>query len=152
MRLQRMEAGYWDFMERPLNRKKESTAFVKFAVGVSCHDWNLCLHLEEVSLENHQIFADETPITHTVEQAKEESPAVEEKKEDQIVAEHKDAATTVKLLQLKQANQRRKKMNLWPKRGESVTKNPKKQLKVESQASSQENLLREDLKARQMKK
>ncbi len=69
------------------------------------------LLFEEVSLRP-PVFADELQLSHCGT-SKEESPAVEEK-EDQTVAEHKDAASVdqSQANNWKQANLRRKKRNL----------------------------------------
>ena len=70
------------------------------------------------------VFVDETPITHTVEQAKEESPAVEEK-ENQAVTEHKDAASVDQSqaapIEAKQTRGERRG-TCSSKRGESISK------------------------------
>lgn len=106
-------------------------------------------YLEEVSLENPPVFADETPIAHTVEQAKEESPAVEEK-ENQAVAEHKDAAS-VNQSQATAIEASKPEMKedepVTPKEEKASSKPEENDPKVESQASSQEKPVKEDLKA-----
>ena len=80
-----MEKGHWN--------RKRVYSIRKFAVGACSVMIGTCAVLFGGSVIGESpVFADETPIAHTVEQAKEESPAVGEK-EDQTVAEHKDVAS-----------------------------------------------------------
>ena len=100
-----MGKGHWN--------RKRVYSIRKFAVGACSVMIGTCAVLFGGSVIGESpVFADETPIARTVEQAKDESPAVEEK-EDQAVAEHKDV-TSVDQSQAApiEVSQRRKKMNL----------------------------------------
>ena len=80
-----MEKGFWN--------RKRVYSIRKFAVGACSVMIGTCTVLFWGSVVGASpVFADETPIAHTVEQAKEESPAVEEK-QDQAVAEKNVAAS-----------------------------------------------------------
>ena len=137
-----MEKGHWN--------RKRVYSIRKFAVGACSVMIGTCAVLFGGSVVGESpVFADETPITRTVEQAKEESPAVEEK-EDQTVAEHKDV-TSVDQSQAApiEASKPEKKEDepVAPKEEKASLKPEETAPKVESQASSQEKPVKEDLKA-----
>ena len=137
-----MEKGFWN--------RKRVYSIRKFAVGACSVMIGTCAVLFGGSVIGESpVFADETPITHTVEQAKEESPAVEEK-ENQAVAEHKDAAS----VDQSQATpieaskpEVKEEEPVAPKEEKASLKPEETAPKVESQASSQEKPVKEDLKA-----
>lgn len=137
-----MEKGHWN--------RKRVYSIRKFAVGACSVMIGTCAVLFGGSVIGESpVFADETPITHTVEQAKEESPAVEEK-EDQTVAEHKDAASVDQSQAAPiEASKAEKKEEepVAPKEEKASLKPEETAPKVESQASSQEKPVKEDLKA-----
>ena len=137
-----MEKGHWN--------RKRVYSIRKFAVGACSVMIGTCAVLFGGSVIGESpVFADETPIARTVEQAKEESPAVEEK-EDQTVAEHKDV-TSVDQSQATpiEASKPEKKEDepVAPKEEKASLKPEETAPKVESQASSQEKPVKEDLKA-----
>ena len=137
-----MEKGHWN--------RKRVYSIRKFAVGACSVMIGTCAVLFGGSVIGESpVFADETPITHTVEQAKEESPAVEEK-ENQAVAEHKDAASVDQSQAAPiEASKAEKKEEepVAPKEEKASLKPEETAPKVESQASSQEKPVKEDLKA-----
>ena len=137
-----MEKGHWN--------RKRVYSIRKFAVGACSVMIGTCAVLFGGSVIGESpVFADETPITHTVEQAKEESPAVEEK-EDQTVAEHKDVASVDQSQAAPiEASKPEKKEDepVAPKEEKASLKPEETAPKVESQASSQEKPVKEDLKA-----
>lgn len=137
-----MEKGHWN--------RKRVYSIRKFAVGACSVMIGTCAVLFGGSVIGESpVFADETPITHTVEQAKEESPAVEEK-EDQTVAEHKDAASIDQSQTAPiEASKAEKKEEepVVPKEEKASLKPEETAPKVESQASSQEKPVKEELKA-----
>ena len=137
-----MEKGHWN--------RKRVYSIRKFAVGACSVMIGTCAVLFGGRVIGESpVFADETPIAHTVEQAKEESPAVEEK-EDQAVAEHKDA-TSIDQSQAApiEASKAEKKEEepVAPKEDKASLKPEETAPKVESQASSQEKPVKEELKA-----
>ena len=137
-----MEKGHWN--------RKRVYSIRKFAVGACSVMIGTCAVLFGGSVIGESpVFADETPITHTVKQAKEESPAVEEK-ENQAVAEHKDTAS----VDQSQATpieaskpEVKEEEPVAPKEEKASLKPEETPPKVESQASSQEKPVKEDLKA-----
>ena len=137
-----MEKGHWN--------RKRVYSIRKFAVGACSVMIGTCAVLFGGSVIGESpVFADETPITHTVEQAKEESPAVEEK-ENQAVAEHKDAASVDQSQAAPiEASKPEKKEDepVAPKEEKASLKPEETAPKVESQASSQEKPVKEELKA-----
>ena len=137
-----MEKGHWN--------RKRVYSIRKFAVGACSVMIGTCAVLFGGSVVGESpVFADETPIAHTVEQAKEESPAVEEK-EDQTVAEHKDVASVDQSQAAPiEASKPDKKEDepVAPKEEKASVKPEETAPKVESQASSQEKPVKEDLKA-----
>jgi len=137
-----MEKGFWN--------RKRVYSIRKFAVGACSVMIGTCAVLFGGSVVGESpVFADETPIAHTVEQAKEESPAVEEK-EDQTVAEHKDVASVDQSQAAPiEASKPEKKEDepVAPKEEKASLKPEETAPKVESQASSQEKPIKEDLKA-----
>ena len=137
-----MEKGHWN--------RKRVYSIRKFAVGACSVMIGTCAVLFGGSVIGESpVFADETPIAHTVEQAKEESPAVEEK-EDQTVAEHKDVASVDQSQAAPiEASKPEKKEDepVAPKEEKASLKPEETAPKVESQASSQEKPVKEDLKA-----
>ena len=137
-----MEKGHWN--------RKRVYSIRKFAVGACSVMIGTCAVLFGGSVIGESpVFADETPITHTVEQAKEESPAVEEK-ENQAVAEHKDAASVDQSQATPiEASKAEKKEEepVAPKEDKASLKPEETAPKVESQASSQEKPVKEELKA-----
>ncbi|EIC78349.1 LPXTG-anchored adhesin/beta-galactosidase BgaA [Streptococcus oralis] len=137
-----MEKGHWN--------RKRVYSIRKFAVGACSVMIGTCAVLFGGSVVGESpVFADETPIAHTVEQAKEESPAVEEK-EDQTVAEHKDAASVDQSQATPiEASKPEVKEDepVAPKEEKASLKPEETAPKVESQASSQEKPVKEDLKA-----
>ncbi len=137
-----MEKGHWN--------RKRVYSIRKFAVGACSVMIGTCAVLFGGSVIGEPpVFADETPITHTVEQAKEESPAVEEK-EDQAVAEHNDAASVDQSQAAPiEASKPEKKEEepVAPKEEKASLKPEETAPKVESQASSQEKPVKEELKA-----
>ena len=137
-----MEKGHWN--------RKRVYSIRKFAVGACSVMIGTCAVLFGGSVIGASpVFADETPIAHTVEQAKEESPAVEEK-EHQAVAEHKDAAS-VDQSQAAPTEASKPEVKedepVAPKEEKASLKPEETAPKVESQASSQEKPVKEDLKA-----
>ncbi|WP_247940995.1 Ig-like domain-containing protein [Streptococcus oralis] len=137
-----MEKGHWN--------RKRVYSIRKFAVGACSVMIGTCAVLFGGSVIGESpVFADETPIARTVEQAKEESPAVEEK-ENQAVAEHKDAASVDQSQAAPiEASKAEKKEEepVAPKEEKASLKPEETAPKVESQASSQEKTVKEDLKA-----
>lgn len=137
-----MEKGHWN--------RKRVYSIRKFAVGACSVMIGTCAVLFGGSVIGESpVFADETPITHTVEQAKEESPAVVEK-ENQAVAEHKDAASVDQSQATPiEASKPEVKEDepVAPKEEKASLKPEETAPKVESQASSQEKPVKEDLKA-----
>jgi len=137
-----MEKGHWN--------RKRVYSIRKFAVGACSVMIGTCAVLFGGSVVGESpVFADETPIARTVEQAKEESPAVEEK-ENQAVAEHKDAASVDQSQATPiEASKPEKKEEepVAPKEEKASLKPEETAPKVESQASSQEKPVKEDLKA-----
>ena len=137
-----MEKGHWN--------RKRVYSIRKFAVGACSVMIGTCAVLFGGSVIGESpVFADETPITHTVEQAKEESPAVEEK-ENQAVTEHKDAASVDQSQAAPiEASKAEKKEDepVAPKEDKASLKPEETAPKVESQASSQEKPVKEELKA-----
>ncbi|ORO68015.1 LPXTG-anchored adhesin/beta-galactosidase BgaA [Streptococcus oralis] len=137
-----MEKGHWN--------RKRVYSIRKFAVGACSVMIGTCAVLFGGSVIGESpVFADETPITHTVEQAKEESPAVEEK-EDQAVAEHKDTASVdqSQAAPIEASKPEVKEEEpVAPKEEKASPKPEETAPKVESQASSQEKPVKEELKA-----
>ena len=137
-----MEKGHWN--------RKRVYSIRKFAVGACSVMIGTCAVLFGGSVVGESpVFADETPITHTVEQAKEDSPAVEEK-QDQAVAEHKDAANADQSQAAAiEASKPEVKEDepVAPKEEKASSKPEETAPKVESQASSQEKPVKEELKA-----
>ena len=137
-----MEKGHWN--------RKRVYSIRKFAVGACSVMIGTCAVLFGGSVIGESpVFADETPITHTVEQAKEESPAVEVK-EDQAVAEHKDAASVdqSQAAPIEASKPEVKEEEpVAPKEEKTSLKPEETAPKVESQASSQEKPVKEELKA-----
>jgi len=137
-----MEKGFWN--------RKRVYSIRKFAVGACSVMIGTCAVLFGGSVIGESpVFADETPITHTVEQAKEESPAVEEK-ENQAVAEHKDAASVdqSQAAPIEASKPEVKEEEpVAPKEEKASLKPEETAPKVESQASSQEKPVKEELKA-----
>ena len=132
-----MEKGHWN--------RKRVYSIRKFAVGACSVMIGTCAVLFGGSVVGESpVFADETPITHTVE-----SPAVEEK-EDQAVAEHKDAASVDQSqaapIEASKPEQKEDE-TVAPKEEKASLKPEETAPKVESQASSQEKPVKEDLKA-----
>jgi len=137
-----MEKGHWN--------RKRVYSIRKFAVGACSVMIGTCAVLFGGSVVGESpVFADETPIAHTVEQAKEESPAVEEK-QDQAVAE-KNVAASVEQSQPVAIEAGKPEVKedeaITPKEGKASSKPEETAPKVESQASSQEKPVKEDLKA-----
>ncbi|MCY7102840.1 LPXTG-anchored adhesin/beta-galactosidase BgaA [Streptococcus oralis] len=132
-----MEKGHWN--------RKRVYSIRKFAVGACSVMIGTCAVLFGGSVVGESpVFADETPITHTVE-----SPAVEEK-EKQAIAEHKDAASVDQSqAALIEASKPEVKEDepVAPKEETVSSKSEETDPKVESQASSQEKPVKEDLKA-----
>jgi len=137
-----MEKGHWN--------RKRVYSIRKFAVGACSVMIGTCAVLFGGSVIGESpVFADETPITHTVEQAKEESPAVEEK-ENQAVTEHKDAASVdqSQAAPIEASKPEVKEEEpVAPKEEKASLKPEETAPKVESQASSQEKPVKEELKA-----
>ena len=137
-----MEKGHWN--------RKRVYSIRKFAVGACSVMIGTCAVLFGGSVVGESpVFADETPIARTVEQAKEESPAVEEK-EDQTVAEHKDAASVdqSQAAPIEASKPEVKEEEpVAPKEEKASLKPEETAPKVESQASSQEKPVKEALKA-----
>ena len=137
-----MEKGHWN--------RKRIYSIRKFAVGACSVMIGTCAVLFGGSVIGESpVFADETPITHTVEQAKEESPAVEEK-ENQAVTEHKDAASVdqSQAAPIEASKPEVKEEEpVAPKEEKASLKPEETAPKVESQASSQEKPVKEELKA-----
>ena len=132
-----MEKGHWN--------RKRVYSIRKFAIGACSVMIGTCAVLFGGSVVGESpVFADETPITHTVE-----SPAVEEK-EDQAVAEHKDAASVDQSqaapIEASKPEQKEDE-TVAPKEEKASLKPEETAPKVESQASSQEKPVKEDLKA-----
>ena len=139
-----------DFMEKGHWNRKRVYSIRKFAVGACSVMIGTCAVLFGGSVVGESpVFADETPIARTVEQAKEESPAVEEK-EDQAVAEHKDAASVgqSQAAPIEASKPEVKEEEpVAPKEEKASLKPEETAPKVESQTSSQEKPVKEELKA-----
>ena len=137
-----MEKGFWN--------RKRVYSIRKFAVGACSVMIGTCAVLFGGSVVGESpVFADETPIAHTVEQAKEESPAVEEK-QDQAVVENNEAVSVdqSQAAQIEASKQEVKEDEpVAPKEEKASLKPEETAPKVESQASSQEKPVKEDLKA-----
>ena len=137
-----MEKGFWN--------RKRVYSIRKFAVGACSVMIGTCAVLFGGSVVGESpVFADETPIAHTVEQAKEESPAVEEK-QDQAVVENNDSVSVDQSQAAPiEASKPEKKEDepVAPKEEKASLKPEETAPKVESQASSQEKPVKEDLKA-----
>ena len=137
-----MEKGHWN--------RKRVYSIRKFAVGACSVMIGTCAVLFGGSVVGESpVFADETPIARTVEQAKEESPAVEEK-ENQAIAEHKDAASVdqSQAAPIEASKPEVKEEEpVAPKEEKASLKPEETAPKVESQASSQEKPVKEELKA-----
>ena len=137
-----MEKGFWNH--------KRVYSIRKFAVGACSVMIGTCAVLFGGSVIGESpVFADETPISHTVEQAKEESPAVEEK-QDQAVVENNEAVSVdqSQAAQIEASKQEVKEAEpVAPKEEKASLKPEETAPKVESQASSQEKPVKEDLKA-----
>ena len=137
-------------MEKANWKRKRVYSIRKFAVGACSVMIGTCAVLFGGSVIGESpVFADETPIAHTVEQAKEESPAVEEK-ENQAVAEHKDAASVdqSQAAPIEASKPEVKEEEpVAPKEEKASLKPEETAPKVESQASSQEKPVKEELKA-----
>ena len=137
-----MEKGHWN--------RKRVYSIRKFAVGACSVMIGTCAVLFGGSVVGESpVFADETPIARTVEQAKEESPAVEEK-ENQAVTEHKDAASVdqSQAAPIEASKPEVKEEEpVAPKEEKASLKPEETAPKVESQASSQEKPVKEELKA-----
>ena len=137
-----MEKGFWN--------RKRVYSIRKFAVGACSVMIGTCAVLFGGSVVGESpVFADETPIAHTVEQAKEESPAVEEK-EDQTVAEHEDAANAdqsqAAAIEASKPEVKEDE-SVAPKEEKASLKPEETAPKIESQALSQEKPVKEELKA-----
>ena len=137
-----MEKGHWN--------RKRVYSIRKFAVGACSVMIGTCAVLFGGSVVGEStVFADETSITHTVEQAKEESLAVEEK-QDQAVAEKNEAAS-VDQSQVAPIEASKPEMKedeaITPKEEKASLKPEENDPKVESQASSQEKPIKEEVKA-----
>ena len=137
-----MEKGHWN--------RKRVYSIRKFAVGACSVMIGTCAVLFGGSVIGESpVFADETPIAHTVEQAKEESPAVEEK-QDQAVVENNEAVSVDQSQAAPiEASKPEKKEDepVAPKEEKASLKPEETAPKVESQASSQEKPVKEELKA-----
>ncbi|QQL00797.1 LPXTG cell wall anchor domain protein [Streptococcus oralis] len=137
-----MEKGFWN--------RKRVYSIRKFAVGACSVMIGTCAVLFGGSVVGESpVFADETPIAHTVEQAKEESPAVEEK-QDQAVVENNEAVSVdqSQAAQIEASKPEKKEDEpVAPKEEKASLKPEETAPKVESQASSQEKPVKEDLKA-----
>ena len=139
-----------DFMEKGFWNRKRVYSIRKFAVGACSVMIGTCAVLFGGSVVGESpVFADETPITHTVEQAKEDSPAVEEK-QDPAVAEN-NRATSVDQSQAAAIEASKPEVKedepVAPKEEKASLKPEETAPKVESQASSQEKPVKEELKA-----
>ena len=137
-----MEKGHWN--------RKRVYSIRKFAVGACSVMIGTCAVLFGGSVVGESpVFADETPITHTVEQAKEDSPAVEEK-QDPAVAEN-NRATSVDQSQAAAIEESKPEVKedepVSPKEEKASLKPEETDPKIESQASSQEKPVKEELKA-----
>ncbi len=137
-----MEKGFWN--------RKRVYSIRKFAVGACSVMIGTCAVLFGGSVVGESpVFADETPIAHTVEQAKEESPAVEEK-QDQAVVENNEAVS-VDQSQAAPIEGSKPEVKedepVTPKEEKASLKPEETAPKVESQASSQEKPVKEELKA-----
>lgn len=137
-----MEKGHWN--------RKRVYSIRKFAVGACSVMIGTCAVLFGGNVIGESpVFADETPIAQTVEQAKEEIPAVEEK-EHQAVAEHKDAASVdqSQAAPIEASKPEVKEEEPVALKEEKASLKPEETApKVESQASSQEKPVKEELKA-----
>lgn len=132
-----MEKGFWN--------RKRVYSIRKFAVGACSVMIGTCA----VLFGESPVFADETTIAQTVEQAKEESPAVEEK-QDQAGVENNEAVS-VDQSQTAPIEGSKPEVKedepVAPKEEKASLKPEETAPKVESQASSQEKPVKEDLKA-----
>ena len=137
-----MEKGHWN--------RKRVYSIRKFAVGACSVMIGTCAVLFGGSVVGESpVFADETPIARTVEQPKEESPAVEEK-HDQAVVENNEAVSVdqSQATQIEASKPEKKEDEpVAPKEEKASLKPEETAPKVESQASSQEKPVKEDLKA-----
>ena len=137
-----MEKGFWN--------RKRVYSIRKFAVGACSVMIGTCAVLFGGSVVGEStVFADETPIALTVEQAKEESPAVEEK-HDQAVVENNEAVSVdqSQAAQIEASKLEKKEDETVAPKEEKASPKPEETApKVESQASSQEKPVKEELKA-----
>ena len=137
-----MDKSYWN--------RKSVYSIRKFSVGTCSVLIGTCAVLFGANLAGtSSVFADETPIAHTVEQPKEDSPAVE-KKQDQAVVENNEAVS-VDQSQTAPIEGSKPEVKedepVTPKEEKASSKPEENDPKVESQASSQEKPVKEELKA-----
>ena len=137
-----MDKSYWN--------RKSVYSIRKFSVGTCSVLIGTCAVLFGANLAGtSSVFADETPIAHSVEQPKEDSPAVEEK-QDQAVVENNEAVS-VDQSQTAPIEGSKPEVKedgpVTPKEEKASSKPEENDPKVESQASSQEKPVKEDLKA-----
>ena len=129
-----MEKSHWN--------RKRVYSIRKFAVGACSVMIGTCAVLFAGNIAGESVVnADETPITRTAEKPKEENPIVEEKVDQALETKNVVESTAQKQSSATESISSEKKED------KAVTPKEEKAPKIESQASSQEKPLKEDVKA-----
>ncbi|MDU1467793.1 MAG: LPXTG-anchored adhesin/beta-galactosidase BgaA [Streptococcus mitis] len=137
-----MGKGHWN--------RKRVYSIRKFAVGACSVMIGTCAVLFAGNIAGESVVnADETPITRTAEKPKEENPIVEEKLDQALETKNVVESTAQKQPSATEAIASEKKEDeaVTPKEEKASSKSDEKAPKIESQASSQEKPLKEDVKA-----
>ena len=137
-----MGKGHWN--------RKRVYSIRKFAVGACSVMIGTCAVLLGGNIVAESIvYADETPITRTAEKPKDENPIVEEKVDKALETKNVVESTEQKQPSATESISFEKKEDeaVTPKEEKASSKSEEKAPKIESQASSQEKPLKEDVKA-----
>ena len=137
-----MEKSHWN--------RKRVYSIRKFAVGACSVMIGTCAVLFAGNIAGESVVnADETPITHTAEKPKEENPIVEEKLDQALETKNVVESAAQKQPSATESISSEKKEDeaVTPKEEKASSKSEEKTPKIESQASSQEKPLKEDVKA-----
>ena len=137
-----MGKGHWN--------RERVYSIRKFAVGACSVMIGTCAVLLGGNIaEESIVYADETPITHTAEKPKEEKPIVEEKVDQALETKNVVERTAQKQPSATESISSEKKEDeaVTPKEEKVSAKPEAKAPRIESQASSQEKPLKEDVKA-----
>lgn len=137
-----MEKSHWN--------RKRVYSIRKFAVGACSVMIGTCAVLFAGNIAGESVVnADETPITRTAEKPKEEKPIVEEKVDQALETKNIVESTAQKQPSATESISSEKKEDeaVTPKEEKASSKSEEKAPKIESQASSQEKPLKEDVKA-----